>query len=302
MNITAVTLVVISAFIHVYWNVTSKRRGASAAFFLLASLAAGLLLLPCLYLERAALPYLSPTFWILVTATGIFQTIYFLGLTRAYQNGDMSVTYPLLRAVPVVAVALISLLLHDGLEPRGWGLVGIGLVALGCLMLPLISFRKIRFSDYLNLSCLFALLAAAGTTGYSLVDDRALRILESTPGVSLGRAEVALLYLTLQTLSTIVFLGIFVALDAGERARLVRAWPGDIPAAFQVCILLNTAYGLVLAAMTLSSSVSYIVAFRQLSIPLGALIGMTLQKEPRHLPRLVGIGILSLGLIVVAIA
>jgi uncharacterized membrane protein len=59
---------------------------------------------------------------------------------------------------------------------------------------------------------------------------------------------------------------------------------------------------LVLAAMTLSSSVSYVVAFRQLSIPLGALIGMTLQNEPRHLPRMVGVGIVSLGLIVVAIA
>ena len=302
MNITAVSLVIFSSFIHVYWNVTSKRRGASAAFFLLASLAAGVILLPCLYLERRVLPFLPPLFWILVTATGIFQTIYFAGLTRAYQNGDMSVTYPLLRAVPVVAVALISLLLQDGLEPRGWGLVGIGLVALGCLMLPLVSFRKVRFSDYLNLSCLFALLAAVGTTGYSLVDDRALRILGSQQGVNLGRAEIALLYLTVQTLSTIVFLGILVALDREERARLACSWPKDIPAAFQVCILLNSAYGLVLAAMTLSSSVSYVVAFRQLSIPLGALVGMTLQKEPRHLPRIVGVGIVSLGLVVVAIA
>ena len=259
-------------------------------------------MLPCLYLERRVLPFLPPLFWILVTATGLFQTIYFAGLTRAYQNGDMSVTYPLLRAVPVVAVALISLILQDGLEPRGWGLVGIGLVALGCLMLPLVSFRKVRFSDYLNLSCLFALLAAVGTTGYSLVDDRALRILGSQQGVNLGRAEIALLYLTVQTLSTIVFLGILVALDKEERARLAGSWPKDIPAAFQVCILLNSAYGLVLAAMTLSSSVSYVVAFRQLSIPLGALVGMTLQKEPRHLPRIVGVGIVSLGLVVVAIA
>ncbi len=302
VNIAAILLVIFSAFIHVIWNVASKRRKASAAFFLLASLVAGLVLLPCLYFFRAALPLLPFTFWMMVVATGLFQTIYFAGLANAYQHGDMAVAYPLLRSLPVIAVALISLMLRDGLEPRGWGLVGIALVALGCFLLPLVSFRAIRMADYLNLVCLFAVVAAAGTTGYSLVDDRALRLMETSSGAVIGRAQITLLYLCFQTLSTNVFLAIYVLTSPIERARLVQSWPGQLPAAIQVCFLLNTAYGLVLAAMTLSSSVSYIVAFRQLSIPLGAFVGMTWQNEPRHLPRLVGIGVVTLGLVVLALA
>ena len=301
MNIPAISLVVISAFIHVLWNVTSKRRGASAAFFLLSSLVAGFLLLPCLYVFRAALPFMPASFWWMVGATGLAQTVYFIGLTEAYRNGDMAVAYPLLRAVPVLLVALVSVLLRDGLEPRGWGMVGIGLVAAGCLMLPLVSFRGFRFSNYLNLSCMFALVAALGTTCYSLIDDRALRLMGTQTGISMGKGEIALLYLCLQTLSTNVFLGIFVAVNTTERTRLLNSWRKDFLPAVQICILLNSAYGLVLTAMTLASSVSYIVAFRQLSIPLGAVIGMTVQNEPRHIPRVLGIVVVSFGLVLLAV-
>lgn len=60
-------------------------------------------------------------------------------------------------------------------------------------------------------------------------------------------------------------------------------------------------YGLVLAAMAYVSNVSYVAAFRQLSIPIGAVLGLTLQNEPRYRPKLLGIGIVSVGLVLVGI-
>jgi uncharacterized membrane protein len=54
--------------------------------------------------------------------------------------------------------------------------------------------------------------------------------------------------------------------------------------------------------MAYASNVSYIVAFRQLSIPLGALLGVWVQKEPAGLPKLLGVGVVFGGLILVGLA
>ncbi|MCY3759412.1 MAG: drug/metabolite transporter, partial [Acidobacteria bacterium] len=58
---------------------------------------------------------------------------------------------------------------------------------------------------------------------------------------------------------------------------------------------------LILAAMTWSHNVSYVVAFRQISIPLGALLGIFWLKEPLPLPKAIGLLILLIGLILVAV-
>ena len=60
-------------------------------------------------------------------------------------------------------------------------------------------------------------------------------------------------------------------------------------------------YGLVLASMAYVTNVSYVAAFRQLSIPIGAVLGLTIQREPRYLPKIIGIVIVSVGLILVGV-
>ena len=64
-------------------------------------------------------------------------------------------------------------------------------------------------------------------------------------------------------------------------------------------VVILTTYGLVLASMAYVTNVSYVAAFRQLSIPIGAVLGFTLQQEPRYLPKLMGIGIVTVGLVLV---
>jgi len=59
------------------------------------------------------------------------------------------------------------------------------------------------------------------------------------------------------------------------------------------------AYVLILFAMLYVSDASYVAAFRQLSIPLGATLGIVLLKEPRYLPKLIGIVAVYGGLVLV---
>jgi drug/metabolite transporter (DMT)-like permease len=118
----------------------------------------------------------------------------------------------------------------------------------------------------------------------------------------LGRIGTALFYLEIQVFSTLTFMGVYLLFNRQERGRLLVSFPAQFGLAAQTGFLVSATYGLVLVAMSLASSVSYIVAFRQLSIPIGAVLGMVLQAEPRHPPRLVGIGLVFVGLILVTFA
>ncbi len=259
-----------------------------------------LLLSPLLWYNRTVLPWVSTTIWGLVFVTGLFQAIYLSGLAGAYRHGDMSLAYPLLRALPVLLIAGISFALGRGDQITRPGLVGMITVALGCLLLPIKRFRHIQLNDYLALCCLLALVAALGTTGYTLVDDEALRRLRQELAW-MPTTHITLFYVGLQTFSTGLWVAIFVLLLPSERQRLHAVWREGRRQAALTGLVITAAYGLVLASMAYVTNVSYVAAFRQLSIPLGALLGILFLKEPPYRPKIIGIGVVLTGLILVAL-
>ena len=60
-------------------------------------------------------------------------------------------------------------------------------------------------------------------------------------------------------------------------------------------------YGLVLASMNYVTNVSYVAAFRQLSIPLGALMGIIFLKEPAYRVKIFGVVSIFAGLVMVGL-
>lgn len=303
MSLFAAALIILSAFLHASWNFVSKRRDASLAFFFLAALSATAVLSPVLIIHRHVMPQIPPLVWALVLATGLAQAVYFFGLAGAYRRGDISLAYPLARALPVLLVAVISLALGQGGNIGRLGLAGMALIVIGCILVPLRQFQELRLRAYLDVVCLMALVAAIGTTAYTLIDDQALRQLRQTAAIQLSVAEVTLLFVALQAASTAVMLGLTAVLYQPERRQLLTVLrkrsfivPGVVTG-----VVITLTYGLVLISMAYVSDVSYVAAFRQLSIPIGALLGITLQREPRYRPKLVGIGIVTAGLVLVGI-
>ncbi len=67
-------------------------------------------------------------------------------------------------------------------------------------------------------------------------------------------------------------------------------------------LLISATYALILLAMAYVRNVSYLLAFRQLSIPIGAALGMLAGKETVSYPKLVGIGVVVVGLVLIAAA
>lgn len=300
MTPIAIILVTTSALIHALWNLLGKRQNPSGAFFLIASFFAALALLPILFIFRNNLASLPLSLWRLLAVTAVFQTVYYLGLSGAYRHGDISTAYPLLRAVPVILVALISILWQIGKPLSIPGLTGIILIVLGCLILPLPDFRNVQLKSYLHPSYLLALLAAVGTCGYTLIDNQALGIMRSLPQFSAGNGT--LLFVALQAAATTLILAIYTLVVPTERTRLSGIWHNGWGKAALTGFLITGTYGLVLLAMNYANNVSYIVAFRQLSIPLAAMLGFFVQKEPATQPKVVGIILVFSGLMIVGVA
>lgn len=297
----AIVLLTISAVIHAGWNLLTKRSVPSTAFFLVASAVGMLLFLPVLVVERARLVAFPPEVWVLVAVAGAFLTVYYWSLARAYRSGDMSVAYPIARSSPIIVVTVATLVLGQGDEIGTLCVVGIVLVVGGCYLVPMRRFADLRLRNFRNTTALLALVAACGTAGYSMVDSAALADLRAAFAGSPSTVTMTLMYACLETVSACVWLGIVVAASRAERAHLRLIARSAKGVAVVTGILIFGAYALVLVSMSFVSNVSYVVAFRQLGIPLGAALGILVMHERLYAPKLVGVGVIVAGLLLVAL-
>ena len=300
MTPIAIALLIISAGLHASWNLITKRSHPTASFFLVANTVGGLLLVPVVVLNGKALPDIPASVWSLLAITGFFMALYYASLAGAYRYGDISVAYPLARSSPVIVVTVVTLLLGRGHQVSHQCVLGILLVVAGCFLIPMRRFSDLRLSNYLNPTCALALLAAIGTSGYSIADDEALRQLRTAPALAtIGITPLTLLYACMEALSASFWLVLLVALRREGRASFRQVLRTGKRQASLAGGMIYLTYGMVLVSLAFVSNVSYVVAFRQLSIPLGTLLGITVLQEPRYLPKIVGVAVMFVGLVLV---
>ena len=302
MNLTATGLILLSAVIHVGWNLTGKRTATSLNFYFIASLVLVAILLPALAIFDRGGFDLPPIVWLLIACTGIFEALYYAALVKAYRSGEMSVAYPVLRSIPVLLVTLITELFSLGEPLSLLALVGLGLVIAGCLLVPVEKPSRAIISSYLKPVMLLALLAAIGTTGYSLVDNEALRLLRELPESRLPAIESALVYSVWQNVSAVIFMLPLCLMTSGGRAEFKVVLRRDGMTAAGLGFAIYFAYVLVLTAMAYAPNLSSVLAFRQASIPLGALAGVVLLKEKAYPLKFIGSLMIFSGLILVGIS
>lgn len=301
MELTALVLIIVSAFTHAGWNLLGKHEHPSLAFFLVATAMGTLVLSPVVLPVAPAVTRFPPSVWLPLTLGGLFQCLYYTSLSAAYRSGELSVVYPIARALPLVLVALGSFLLGRGDAISLACLVGGAFIMAGCFVLPQASFGAIRPSAYFNRTSATALLVALCTVVYSLADDHCIRLISPLTRPGLSSFRLSLLYLLVQNLTCIAFMLLLVLSRAEGRQRLRHTATRRLKNAAITGIGISGTYSLVLTAMNFASDVTYVVAFRQLSIPIGALMGMGILNESRTAPKFVGIVIMSAGLVLVAV-
>ena len=301
MSITATILLLISAFTHAGWNFIGKKEHPSQAFFLVSNTIGVICVLPLLFYFRNRIALVPSSVWLFVLMSGFFLAAYLAALSGAYRSGDISIAYPLARSLSVVLVLFATFIL--GKEHQiSWLLIsGIFLVVAGCVILPLNTFGNFHLVNYQNLCFFLAMLSAVSVAGYTIVDDKALRQLRQLSGTPFKPIEGTLVYMVLEGISCSLWQCIFVFFNLRERKNITDILNDLKGSAAITGIGIYLTYGFVLASMNYVTNINYVAAFRQLSIPLGAIFGMSLLKEPCHPPKLVGVSIIFLGLVVVAI-
>ena len=205
-------LVVVSAVLHVAWNVRLKTAGDPLRAATIGMLAASVGIVPLGFVAwwlggRVTLPIEGIA---LGVASGIVEAAYFILLSAAYRRGDLSVVYPVARGTaPLLAVAI-----GVGLFGERLGVAGsIGVIALlaGFLVLQR-PWRAIALARSggtgarkaaADSAILFALATGVAIATYSAIDRVGTRQIEPIP-------YAAILWATCS-----VVLVVWVALVAG---------------------------------------------------------------------------------------
>ncbi len=282
MSLGALLLVVCAAALHAGWNALAKRGGDQIVFLWLATIASTLAVTPLGIWQlsqdgfaTAAVPF--------ILATIVVHATYFYALGRAYASGAYSLVYPVARGLGVALVPVLALLVFDErLSPAGT--LGIALVVAGIATLHLLPGRP-PGSPTLGRGLLWPVLTGFTIAGYSLVDKAGVARINPVPYIMLMEIGCALLGLPLLWVR-----------PAAVRREL-RGWRRVVLAG----VMSTLAYTLVLFAFRMSKT-GYVVAARELSIVLSALIGSLLLGEGRLAPRLAGAAIVLAGVACIAAA
>jgi drug/metabolite transporter (DMT)-like permease len=301
MDGLAIILVLSSCATHATWNLIAKRSSKTVGFFWLGSLLALLLLTPAfLWLGGPEmLREVSPRLWLYLPITGLSMAVYYGCLAAAYRHGEVSVAYPLVRTTPIFVLVLAGLIL--GQVPSALAVAGIVLVVTGCFFLPLerVGFGPGGFSlrSYANRASLWALGAALGSAGYTLVDDVAMELVkEVAPGL---RGAFFYEYLQYVVLAVTLFV---TSLVFEGRAKLAAALRTEKRKALLVGVMVFATYMLILWAYTHAEKVAYVAGLRQLSIVLGVIGGVLFFKERGGVARVLAAVVIVAGLVMIGFA
>lgn len=292
MNPVAVALVLSSTFMHASWNLLARKGRSEGIFFQRMNLITLLLgFIPAVWSELRVRS-IPPRAWLYVSLSGVSCGFYYLSLAASYSRGDFTVVYPVARALPVLMMGLVDVLRGRFPSPFGW--VGMVLVAAGCMLSPLTSFREISSSRYLSGSLLWVFLTALGTVGYSTFDKLSSEI------ILRGPATAARYGYFFASISGLCYIGMRKALGKVIEGRGKGEDPGWRKP-FLGSLFNFGAYWLVLWAYQLTNRASYVVAFRQFSIVIGVAAAFLIYREKGVTVRTAAALIITAGLIAIGV-
>jgi drug/metabolite transporter (DMT)-like permease len=291
MEWLAITLIIFSAVLHAAWNLLGKMQTTpSLHFFMVAALISSVLLTPLLLFYwqlLISLPYLP-----LIFLSGIFQVIYLATLAKSYQLLALSVAYPIIRALPVVLVPIFSWVFYSVIDSQEADTSALQKMAYLTIIIGTLLLIPKRSGIGLY-QIKYLVLSALGTTGYSLTDHFILRswaLTEERPALLLST-----LYILCHGWATVMVGSLYIIIRNKKLIKTV-----NIKQASQAGLVITGSYLLVLVAMTYANNASDIVAFRQISIPIGFVMGVFIMKEKTNKRQIISMLTLCFGLALLA--
>ena len=232
---------------------------------------------------------------LLLVATGLCWVLIAVVIsTAARRRLDLD----FIQAGAALLTAAVTLLAGIGAPPGPVTLAGMVILSSGCLLMPLMRWNQFRPASFRSGALKFIVIAAAGTTGYTIFDSMAIRLVRASVEQTGLLSSMAYLFLIEAGLALMLLFAVSCSISERQEFRklFLKTKTPVISGIFS-----STAYILILIAMTHVTNVSYIQAFRQMSLPIGVLAGIFLLHEKPGRPRLAGIALVITGLVVVAV-
>ena len=289
MSGLALGLVFVAALLHAGWNFLAKKSHNKMAFIWWFLLIASIGYLPMFLFFWPRLT-VTPAGWACIVATGMLHALYFWFIGGAYERGDLSLVYPLSRGFGPLLVPLLAVsFLHEQLSPAG--ILGIILVVAGIYTIHLKSFSADSFFEPLRAlrgsASIWALCTGATIAGYSLVDK---------VGVGLVYPPA---YIYLMFVISLLLLSPYML--TRERVALKLEWQVSRGPILIDGFLVLFTYMIILFAFRLSK-VSYVVAAREVSIVISALLGIIWLKESHAPQKMAGSLLIALGVVLIGLS
>jgi drug/metabolite transporter (DMT)-like permease len=271
-------LVLASALLHAVWSAAIKGSRDPITFSTMQQ-ATSLLGVAALAFGCDLREVPAPV-WGILAATGVCHALYLYWMGRAYERGELTVVYPIVRSTPALLPFLAVAWLGE--QVSAGGALGIAITVVGVWLVH--TQGELRRSAFVTPGAGFAYLSLLATVGYSLLDKRAMALLEPAPWT--GPLPRSIVYFFLLSVTHGIF---FVPLAlrriprATWRTLTAREW-----AMAGVATLISLAsYGLILEAYRRAPA-SYVVAVRQVSVLFAVAIAAVWLRERPSRARVIG--------------
>ena len=291
MSALAIVLVLISAFFHAIRSLFTKESGDKQIFLWLYSIIALLFFSPLFFYFLFRVGINNPVAYAWCAGSGFIHFLYWLFLTSAYKEGDLSHVYPIMRSSPALVLMIAVLLLGEQVSLQG--VAGILLVAVGVYI---INMKRMSGEELLapiksmahDRSTQFAFLTLISVALYSIVDKMAVDHIHP------------ILFSFFHLFCGMCFYTPYIVFTKNA-AQIKKEWKSGVVRIIMAGILGIVGYALILVAFTIER-VSYIVGLRQTSIVFAVLMGSHFLKEKHQGIRLTGALIIFAGGFLISLA
>lgn len=223
--------------------------------------------------------------------SGFIHFLYWLFHTKAFESGDLSRVYPIMRSSPALVLLFAVIFLDEQVTVTGT--TGILLVAIGIYV---INMREITVKELLapiravgtDRSTRFAFLTLLSVAAYAIIGKVAVQRIHPV------------IFAFLHLFIGMLFFTPYI-LQVKQKALIRQVWTSNRRTILANGLLGVFGYTLILVAFTIGK-VSYVVGLRQLSVVFAVLMGGRLLKEKYQAIRLTAALIIFSGAFLISLA
>ncbi len=274
-------LVIAASFFQAWWNFHLKKVNVDkSAFLFVGWLSLGVVAVPLslFFLEKP----LDPSWWHFVLATGLIQGMYLVVLSTAYTLADVSLVFPLARGLSI-ALTTVALVVFAKLPVNQVGVAGIAIIFFGSMLLAFRHWTSEKTRKAMMLAVVIALLVSS----YTVLD-------------SFGAKKIPIVFYV-AIMNIVAPLAALPWLYQSKKKDFIFVFKNHLLLAFLVGLAGSAAYLIVVWAYSFAPA-PYVLALREVSIVIAAVLGILYLKEPVTRLKIAGIAFILAGILLIKLA